>query len=239
MSGKNCHECGKTVPPSAFRCPQCRAVVVSDGNDRISEIADRLGKALGEHYRVEELIGQGGAAVIYRVHDERLDRNLAAKVLNPDLNATAELTQRFRFEVHTAARLNHPNIVPIHFVGSEEHIPCYVMPLVEGESLGDRLRREGQLPADVALGIAKDIGSALDFAHASGVVHRDVKPDNILLEFATGRSLLMDFGIAREAIHGAAEATVAGEVFGQQGLGFSFRPEHAFAPPGCAPTGRR
>ncbi|MCZ6916768.1 MAG: protein kinase [Gemmatimonadetes bacterium] len=214
MPGKICHECGKTAPPTAFYCPECEAALKPERGDRIAVIADRVGRALGEHYRVEELVGKGGAAVVFRVCDKRLNRDLAAKVLNPDLLASVELSARFRFEAQTAARLNHTNIVPIYFVGGEERLPLYVMPLVEGESLRDRLKREGQLPIDVALGIAKDIASALDFAHGAGVVHRDVKPDNILLEFSTGRSLLMDFGIAKAFQDADAEITGSGAVVG-------------------------
>ncbi|MEE8385581.1 MAG: hypothetical protein V3S01_06675, partial [Dehalococcoidia bacterium] len=112
MPGKICRECGKTTPQSAFYCPECEASIEPERGDRVAVIARRLGQALGEHYRVEELIGKGGAAVVYRVRDLRLDRDLAAKVLNPDLLASAELSHRFRFEAQTAARLNHPNIVP-------------------------------------------------------------------------------------------------------------------------------
>ncbi|MCZ6857057.1 MAG: serine/threonine-protein kinase [Gemmatimonadetes bacterium] len=186
----------------------------TDGTDRMAAIAEQVGLALGDHYRVEELIGKGGAAIVFRVRDERLHRSLAVKALNPDLMASTELATRFRREARTAAALNHPNIVPIFFVGGDQHIPCFAMPLVEGESLGARIRREGQLPMDVALGIAKDIGSALDFAHGAQVIHRDVKPENILLEFTTGRSLLLDFGIAKALQEGDADLTQSGVVIG-------------------------
>jgi serine/threonine protein kinase len=189
-------------------------MLASDGTDRITAIAEQVGMALGDHYRVEEFIGKGGAAIVFRVRDERLHRSLAVKVLNPDLMASTELASRFRREAKTAAALNHPNIVPIYFVGGDNQIPCYVMPLVEGEPLGARIRREGQLPVDVALGIAKDIAAALDFAHSASVIHRDVKPDNILLEFTTGRSLLMDFGIAKALQESDADLTQSGVVIG-------------------------
>ena len=202
------------MPLGAIRCPECGTMPPAGPKDRILALAAQVGAALGPHYRVDELVGKGGAAIVFRVHDERLNRELAAKVLNPDLLTSAELAQRFRREAQTAAALSHANIVPIFFVGGDEHIPYYVMPLVVGESLGDRIRREGQLPLDVAFGIAKDIGSALDFAHASGVVHRDVKPDNILLDFATGRSLLTDFGIAKAFQESDADLTGSGVVIG-------------------------
>ena len=189
-------------------------MLATDGTDRMAALVEQVGLALGDNYRVEELVGKGGAAVVFRIRDERLNRSLAVKVLNPDLMASTELAWRFRREAQTAAALNHPNIVPIYFVGGEAHVPCYVMPLVQGEPLGARIRREGQLPVDVALGIAKDIGAALDFAHGAGVVHRDVKPDNILLEFTTGRSLLMDFGIAKALQESDADLTQSGVVIG-------------------------
>jgi hypothetical protein len=170
-------------------------------------LAEQVERALGSQYRVEEHIGRGGAAVIFRVHDTRLNRDLAAKVLKPSLLGDAELAERFRREAVTAARLNHPNIVPIFFVGGEGHVPCYVMPLVEGEALAERIEREGELPLDVIVGIVRDIAGALDFAHGAGVIHRDVKPDNILLDAASGRSLLTDFGIAKAV---AAHSTITG-----------------------------
>ena len=189
-------------------------MLVTDGTDRTAAIAEQVGLALGDNYRVEELIGRGGAAIVFRVRDERLHRSLAVKALNPDLMANVELAGRFRREARTAAALNHANIVPIFFVGGDQHIPCYAMPLVEGEPLGARIRREGQLPMDVALGIARDIGAALDFAHGARVIHRDVKPDNILLDFATGRSLLTDFGIAKALQESDADLTQSGVVMG-------------------------
>ena len=189
-------------------------MLATDGTDRMAAIAEQVGLALGDHYRVEELIGKGGAAIVFRVRDERLHRSLAVKVLNPDLMANTELAGRFRREARTAAALNHPNIVPIFFVGGDQHIPCYAMPLVEGEPLGARIQREGQLPMDVALGIAKDIAAALDFAHGAQVIHRDVKPDNILLDFTTGRSLLTDFGIAKALQESDADLTQSGVVIG-------------------------
>ena len=202
------------APESAVTCPNCGVPLrIDPGGNPMLKVAASVGLALGKGYRVEELIGRGGYAVVFRVHDERLDRKLAAKTLIPQLIPNDEIAERFRREARTAARLTHPNIVPIYFVGTEEGAPCYVMPLVEGETLAARIRREGQLPIPVALGVARDLAAALDFAHQSGVVHRDVKPDNILLEIASGRSLLMDFGIAK-ALQQGAPITISGVVIG-------------------------
>ncbi len=214
MSVRVCGECGKSLRDFAVRCPHCGARIRGKSSaDRMSEFAEQVQRALGPQYRVEEHIGRGGAAVVFRVHDERLNRDLAAKALKPSLLGDAELAERFRREAVTAARLNHPNIVPIFFVGGEGHVPCYVMPLVEGEVLAERIEREGQLPLDVIVSIVRDIAGALDFAHRGGVIHRDVKPDNILLEAASGRSLLTDFGIAK-AMTGHTTITGSGVVVG-------------------------
>lgn len=177
-------------------------------------MAAAVGEALGPHYRVEELIGRGGYALVFRVRDLRLERDLAAKVLLPEFAAVREIAARFRQEARTAAGLSHPNIVPIFFVGADDGVPCYVMPLIQGEPLAARLRREGQLAASVALGIAKDVAAALDYAHRAGVIHRDVKPDNVILEFASGRSLLMDFGIAKALTGDTSVQTQSGVVIG-------------------------
>ena len=183
------------------------------GEDPIAHLAQDVGRALGQGYQVEDVIGRGGYAVVFRVHDRGLDRKLAAKALFPEFAAVQAIAARFRREAQMAARLTHPNIVPIYFVGREGDVPCLVMPLVEGETLSSRLRREGQLVTAVALGIARDVAAALDFAHQAGVVHRDVKPDNVLLEFATGRSLLTDFGIAK-ALASDSVMTASGVVIG-------------------------
>lgn len=214
MPGRFCGSCGQVVPDEALRCPSCGELVGGlIGGDDAVELAREVQGALGPQYEVQERIGRGGYAVVFKVYDRQLDRDLAAKVLLPDLAAMHELAERFRREARTAARLNHPNIVPIFFVPESGRLPCYVMPLVSGESLGGRLRREGQLALRVALGIAQDVAAALDAAHAQGVVHRDVKPDNVLLEFGSGRSLLMDFGIAKALQHDK-QLTASGVVIG-------------------------
>ena len=172
-----------------------------------------LARALGTHYRVDRLLGRGGMGAVYLAHEAGLDREVAIKVLPPE-RATAEATrERFRREARTAARLNHPHIVPLHAFGEHEDTAYYVMGYVRGESLAGRLRREGPLPEEEARRIATAVAEALQFAHLSGVVHRDVKPDNVLLEEGSGRPLLTDFGIARLE-HGGGSLTGTGSVVG-------------------------
>ncbi|MBI4501019.1 MAG: protein kinase [Gemmatimonadetes bacterium] len=181
--------------------------------DPVKGLALEVGRALGPDYQVQDPIGQGGYAVVFRVRDRNLERWLAVKVLRPELGAVEEIAERFRCEARTAARLFHPNIVPVYFVGRERDVPFLVMPLVAGESLSAAVRRRGPFPLPEAMRVARDVADALDFAHQAGVIHRDVKPDNILLESATGRSLLSDFGIARAVAHGSRE-TGPGVVLG-------------------------
>ena len=158
-----------------------------------------LDPALSARYRIEGEVGRGGMATVYLAHDTRHDRPVALKVLNPALAASLG-TERFLLEIRVTARLQHAHILPLLDSGMLETSPgilspFYVMPYAEGESLRDRLRREVQLPVADALGIAADVAAALAYAHAHGVIHRDVKPENILLSH--GDALVVDFGIAR------------------------------------------
>jgi tRNA A-37 threonylcarbamoyl transferase component Bud32 len=170
---------------------------------------DLVRAALGDGYTVESEIGQGGMGRVYLARDRRHDRRVAVKVLHPEI-ASALGAERFHQEIAIAASLVHPNILPLHDSGSAGGVLYYVMPYVEGESLRARLLREGQLAIEDTLRIMRDVAAALDYAHGRGIVHRDVKPENILL--TSGSALLADFGLAMTANEG--RRTLSGHVVG-------------------------
>jgi hypothetical protein len=153
-----------------------------------------LAEALADRYRLEHQIGRGGMAIVYLAHDLRHDRPVALKVLRPEL-AAALGSERFLREIRLTARLDHPHILPVLDSGEDRGVLWYTMPYVRGETLRDLLRRETQLPLDLALDLAHQIAGALDHAHHDGVVHRDLKPENILLSESQAR--VADFGVAR------------------------------------------
>src|SRR5881275_2030066 len=167
-------------------------------NQADKALAARLVQALGSAYTVEGEIGRGGMGVVYNARDERLKRAVAVKVLPPELAFREEIRMRFLREAETAARLSHPHIVPIHSVGEgPEGLVYFVMAYVDGESLAARLKRRERLPPEEARRILMETANALGAGHALGIIHRDVKPDNILLEGSRGRTVLTDFGIAK------------------------------------------
>ncbi len=158
-----------------------------------SSVPPRLAAALEDRYRIERPIGQGGMAMVFLAHDERHDRQVALKVLRPELAAVIGAA-RFLAEIKTTANLQHPHILPLFDSGEVDGTVFYVMPYVEGESLRDRLTRDKQLPVDEAVRLAREVASALDYAHRRGIVHRDIKPENILLH--EGQAMIADFGIS-------------------------------------------
>jgi len=159
----------------------------------VTDVLSKLTASLANRYRIERALGQGGMATVYLAHDLRHDRDVAIKVLHPDLGAALG-GERFLSEIRTTARLQHPHILPLLDSGNVDGLLYYVMPLVTGETLRARLERERQLPIADALRISREVADALGYAHSLGVIHRDIKPENILLQ--GGHALVADFGIA-------------------------------------------
>ncbi|UCG88060.1 MAG: protein kinase [Gemmatimonadota bacterium] len=166
------------------------------------DLLPRLEAALQDRYRIERPLGAGGMATVYLAHDLKHHRKVAIKVLRPELSASL-FTERFLREIEITANLNHPHILPLLDSGEADGSLYYVMPLVEGESLRDRLNREKQLPVDEAVKIASEVADALGYAHGHNVIHRDVKPENIMLE--AGHAVVADFGIARAVTEAGGE----------------------------------
>ena len=189
---------------------------MSDGPPRPDERAalrGRVEEAVGALFQVEEEIGRGGMAVVYRARDVRLRRKVALKVLPPELAFREDVKRRFLREAQMAAQLSHPRIVPIYAVDELAGVVFFAMGLVEGETLAQQLASAPRPAVSVVRALMRDVADALAYAHARGVVHRDVKPDNILVERASGHALVSDFGIARAA-EGDARLTVTGNAVG-------------------------
>jgi len=185
--------------------------IASGTGPHAAELA-AIAAALADDYAVECEIGRGGMGVVYRARDIRLDRLVAVKVLPPNLAGAGDVRERFLREARTAARLAHPNIVPIHRADELGGYVFFVMGLVQGESLAEHLRTRGPLAPAVILPLLADVSRALAYAHTHGVVHRDIKPENILIDSASGRAMVTDFGIARLAE--ASPLTATGQVLG-------------------------
>jgi serine/threonine protein kinase/Flp pilus assembly protein TadD len=177
--------------------------------ERPRQVLDRLENALSDKYEIERELGRGGMATVYLARDRKHDRAVALKVLHPELSSSLG-PDRFLREIKVAARLNHPHILPLHDSGEASGFLYYVMPYVEGESLRSRMNREGKIPLDEALYLARGIAGALDYAHRQRVVHRDIKPENIMLH--EGEAMVMDFGIAK------AVSVAAGDTLTQTGM---------------------
>ena len=184
-----------------------------------------LGSELSRQYDIIRLLGQGGMGTVWLARERSLDRLVAIKVLAGESVVTSTMRDRFRREARIAARLLHPNIVPLFAFGETADALWFAMGYVEGESLATRLDREGRLPRSAAIRILSEISDALSFAHQEGVVHRDVKPENILLDARSGRALLADFGIARLADATGTTVTQAGMAVGTPSY---MSPEQAF-----------
>ncbi|MGE5750230.1 MAG: protein kinase domain-containing protein [Gemmatimonas sp.] len=169
-------------------------------------------RALGDRYTIENEIGRGGMATVYRARDPRHDRSVAVKVLNADIAASLG-TERFLQEIKTVASLTHPHIVPVHDSGETGGVLYYVMPHISGETLREKIAREKQLSPAEAVRLTRTLASALDFAHRHGVVHRDMKPENVMM--FEGEPLILDFGIAKAiSVAGGESLTRTGVAIG-------------------------
>lgn len=189
--------------------------------------ASLVGRTLGK-YEIVGLIGQGGMATVYKAYQREIDRHVALKVLPPHPGQDPQYVERFRLEARTVARLQHPHILPLYDYGNQDDILFLVTAYVEGGSLGDRIRH-GPMPLADVDHVLRQISSALDYAHKNGMIHRDIKPDNILLD-KEGNALLTDFGIVKLA-EGDANLTATGGMIGtpaymspEQGQGLPVSP---------------
>jgi eukaryotic-like serine/threonine-protein kinase len=172
-------------------------------------------RALSSNYELDREIGRGGMGIVYRAKDRRLKRVVAIKLLPPELAFRGEIRSRFLREAETAAQLSHPNIVPIYSVDEREGLVFFVMACIEGPTLARRMHDEGRMPVEDTRRILCEVADALAYAHARGVVHRDIKPDNILLDKDDGRAMVTDFGIARAIQEGAdSRLTATGVAIG-------------------------
>ncbi len=168
-----------------------------------SELQARIEQALDAQYEVVREIGRGGMGIVYLARDRRLKRNVAIKLLPPELAFRSEIRTRFLREAETAAQLSHPNIVPIYSVDERDGLVYFVMAFIDGQNLGERLQSGGPLGCEEGRRVLRDVADALAYAHSRGVVHRDIKPDNILLCEDDERVMVTDFGIARAVTEGA------------------------------------
>lgn len=221
---KQCPKCDKPLPENVGFCPSCGSATPTStfkepgtppqsviGEDSAFEL--QISAALGADYELGERIGLGGFGAVYRARDLKLKRDIAVKVMRADLASNPGLRDRFQREAESVASLRHPNILPIYSIGEAEGLVYFVMPLIQGKSLADLLA-EGMLPLDESRRIVAEIASALAEAHRVGLVHRDIKPDNILLEGPEQRALVMDFGIAKAIDSRETKLTATGMIVG-------------------------
>jgi formylglycine-generating enzyme required for sulfatase activity len=233
-----CPSCGRQLrldaaAGSGLRCPACQAPLTPDDTARAGQnmptpspasrpggaasflsppqAPDELGR-LGR-FRVLRRLGEGGMGVVFEAEDTGLKRRVALKVMQPEAAAHPEGRARFVREAQAVAALNHDHIIPIHEVGEERGAPFFVMPLLKGQSLQDRLKRQRPLPVAEAVRVAREMAEGLAAAHTARLIHRDVKPGNVWLEEGSGRVKLLDFGLARQETGGAG-MTRTGAVLG-------------------------
>ncbi len=254
-----CPSCSREVPADALVCPHCGSdlptsligAMISPSPDRergsggevqragtLGEVRepdalrDRLQAALGSGFELGARLGEGGFGVVYRARDVRLRRDVAVKLLRRELVSTQGFVERFEREAQALAALRHPNIVPVYSIGDQDDLIFLVMPFVSGVTLTEYLREHGRLTLNEAEQILRAVGEALSAAHAVGLVHRDIKPDNIMLEGANRLPLLMDFGIAKTGQTGGGAPTPGLTATGMvMGTPYYMSPEQATADP--------
>ncbi len=176
-------------------------------------LAQRLESHLGPGYQVTGELGHGGFGVVYLVGDKAQQRYLAVKVIRQELMASPAIVERFRREIGYASKLHHPNIVPVVFSADKNDLLYYAMPRARGKPLSKHLRQRGKLPLDESLNILRQVASGLAHAHARGVIHRDVKPANIMIE-PTGQVSILDFGVAKALSTDGGTLTSSGQLLG-------------------------
>lgn len=199
-----CGNCGREVPDNYPVCVHCGTAIpegpsrapVPEADDK--HVFDRLARALSPTYDVVRLIGRGGFCDVYEIYDTHLDRRLAVKVLRVDLAWAPGMIPRFEREALALAKLNHPHIPPLYFVGDKEGLAYFAMPFIEGKSLGEMVGGQGPLDSVRVIEIMLPVLDALAYAHRHGIIHRDIKPDNIVIDQMSGRPLLLDFGLAKQ-----------------------------------------
>ena len=207
MASVRCGSCETPVPDGALFCAACGAATPTGvsgessagplGSFDEAAFRRRLQVAVGDAFEVQRLLGVGGFGAVFAARDVKLQREVAIKVLRPELLSSRDTIERFEREARAVAQLRHPNIVPVYQVGESQGLAWFVMPLVQGESLREVLTRDGRLAAEEVRRILTEAADGLQVAHEHGLVHRDIKPENIMLEGRARRVLLMDFGIAK------------------------------------------
>ena len=211
-----CYRCHTAVPENSRYCSSCGADVSGAGGppttSNIELLQERLQRLIEGRYRIERLLGKGGMGAVFLAHDLTLERDVAIKVLPPDVAQDDQIVRRFQQEAKTSAKLDHPNIIPIYRVESEGGLNYFVMKYVAGTSLEDLLEQKQPLPVPEIQRIMWEAACALGHAHQRGVVHRDVKPANIMFDH-DGRAMLTDFGISK-ALQAATGFTATGMIIG-------------------------
>src|SRR5687767_15387755 len=194
----------------------------------LTEFTQRLTAALGADYRIERELGGGGMSRVFLAEDLSLGRKVVVKVLPPEMAASVN-QDRFRREIQLAARLQHPHVVPLLTANASGDLLWYVMPFIEGESLRAKLAREGELPVGEAVRLLREITDALAYAHEQGVVHRDIKPDNVMV--SRGHALVTDFGVAKAVSESTGTASGLTSLGMALGTPAYMAPEQAAADP--------